>query len=174
MTTIQRKTVDYWHMSDDRRNHATITIDTDTGHVVINCDDRRISGSYTWMNCQTGCDGIYEFLAKNGHDWHYFMMKFVPDLFKVFSFEKSKRELKLIILSKRRNREISRAEALDAWFRTDQCENEFDLYEMSDFIEPMMFSINEMSEDVQWFADTFWLPFIKHIRSLHKEFSQAT
>jgi len=174
MTAIKHKCVDYFRMTDDRHNHATIVVDPETGHVTISCDDRKIAGSYTWANCQTDCMDVYEFLAKNGHDWHYFLLKFIPDLFHVFSVEKSQKEFKRALLEKRRNREITRGDAQIAWEHINDCMDLYDMHGISGFIEPFDFVEYEMSPDVKWFADTFWLPFIKHIRSLHKEFSQST
>ena len=168
MTAIKHRHVDYFRMTDARHNHATIVVDPETGYVTIGCDDRSIAGSYTWANCQTDCMDIYEFLEKNGHDWHYFLLKFVPGLFHVFSVEKSQKEFRRTILEKRRNKEITRIDALIAWEGVDDCMSIYDFHGLFGFVEPVDCIEYEMSPDVKWFADTFWLPFVEHIKE-HRE-----
>lgn len=172
MTKIRRKSVDHFYMSDDLRNCATVTVDTETGHVVVNCDSRNISGSYTWANWQTGCNGIYEFLDKNGHDWHYFMLKFVPALFNVFSPEGSRRSYRREVLDARRSGELDKDDARAIWREIGQCELAHEFASLADFREPAFNLAYKMSEDVKWFADTFWLPFVHYIRREHKEFQE--
>jgi len=172
MTKITRRIIDNFILVDERNNSAMISVDPEVGHVVINCSDREIAGDYYWGNRSTGCESIYEFLCKNGHDWHYFMLKFFPRLFHTFDEEKTRAEFKRLILQHRREGRLDTVQARNLWANTENATNEYEFMGLDDLSAGDCCMRYWMSPDVPWFANAFWLPFIEHIRSERAEFAK--
>jgi hypothetical protein len=113
-----RNTVTAYHFAFEVEGWAILTINDDTGEISIQSD----WGNYAhrWTPKHTGCPSMHHFFAKSGPD--YFANKFSyenPKLKNVPDEERTRKELRALIIERRKDREIGADEARGLWEHVD-------------------------------------------------------
>jgi hypothetical protein len=143
---------------------AIITLQPSTGYVAVSCAWHPELNGCHWWNSR-GPESLHRFLVSL--DRHYTMKKlFDRHALEEYDEDRTKAELRKLILSGRRDGSWTRDEARDLWDQVEAAESADDIARMTGLDCPYECIRYKQKDCADWFWDHVWSAFIAHIRTV--------